>query len=80
MDDKKSDYTYGERSIYKASPSDPFCVTNTQRKNDTDANKVWDNGDVLRIEVVNINTLFTSFMQTFDNSGTDIEDQVRVEV
>jgi hypothetical protein len=30
MDDKKSDFTYGERSIY-AVPKDPFCLTNTYK-------------------------------------------------
>ena len=34
MDDKKSDYTYGERSIY-AVPSDPFCLTDTYKNEDT---------------------------------------------
>jgi hypothetical protein len=31
MDDKKSDYLYGERSIYKFA-SDPFCLTEDYRK------------------------------------------------
>ena len=61
MDDKKSDFTFGERSIY-AIPSDPFCLTNTHKDDDTDANLVWDNGDVLRIEVVGSNVPFTSYM------------------
>ena len=61
MDDKKSDYTYGERSIY-AVPSDPFCLTDTYKKSDTKENRVWDNGGVLRIEVVGSNIPFSSYM------------------
>lgn len=61
MDDKKSDFCYGERSIY-AIPSDPFCLTNTHKDDDTDENLVWDNGNVLRIEVVGSNVPFTSYM------------------
>lgn len=61
MDDKKSDYTYGERSIY-AVPSDPFCLTNTHKSEDTSTNRVWSNKDVLRIEVVGSNVPFTSYM------------------
>jgi hypothetical protein len=61
MDDKKSDFCFGERSIY-AIPSDPFCLTNTHKDDDTDANCVWDNKDVLRVEVVGSNVPFTSYM------------------
>lgn len=76
MDDKKSDFSYGERSIY-AVPSDPFCLTNTHKDDDTDQNLVWDNGNVLRIEVVGSNVPFTSYMT--HNGFTDIvsvEDEV----
>ena len=69
MDDKKSDFSYGERSIY-AVPSDPFCLTTTHKSEDTSANKVWDNGKVLRIEVVGSNVPFTSYMT--HNNFTDI--------
>lgn len=69
MDDKKSDFSYGERSIY-AVPSDPFCLTTTHKDDDTNANKVWDNGHVLRIEVVGSNHPFTSYMT--HNGFTDI--------
>ena len=61
MDDKKSDFCFGERSIY-AVPSDPFCLTNTHKDDDTDANLLWDNNNVLRIEVVGSNVPFTSYM------------------
>lgn len=69
MDDKKSDFSYGERSIY-AVPSDPFCLTVPHKDDDTNANKVWDNGKVLRIEVVGSNVPFTSYMT--HNNFTDI--------
>ena len=65
MDDKKSDYLYGERSIY-AVPKDPFCLTNTYKSMDTKENRVWSNKDVLRIEVLGSNVPFTSYM-THDN-------------
>ena len=61
MDDKKSDYSFGERSIY-AVASDPFCLTNTHKDEDTKANRVWSNSNVLRIEVVGSNVPFTSYM------------------
>lgn len=61
MDDKKSDFCFGERSIYGV-PSDPFCLTNTHKDDDTSSNLVWDNKDVLRIEVVGSNVPFTSYM------------------
>ena len=69
MDDKKSDFCFGERSIY-AVPSDPFCLTNTHKDDDTNTNLVWDNKDVLRIEVVGSNVPFTSYMT--HNNFTDI--------
>lgn len=61
MEDKKSDFTYGERSIYSI-PSDPFCLTNTHKNEDTKQNRVWNNNGVLRIEVVGSNVPFTSYM------------------
>lgn len=69
MDDKKSDFSFGERSIY-AVPADPFCLTNTHKDDDTNENRVWDNKDVLRIEVVGSNVPFTSYMT--HNNFTDI--------
>lgn len=61
MDDKKSDYNFGERSIY-AVPTDPFCLTQTHKSEDTKENRVWNNNNVLRIEVVGSNVPFTSYM------------------
>lgn len=69
MDDKKSDYIYGERSIYHfGSGNDPFVLKTENTKNgplgkqDIAANRVWDNKNVLRIEVVLPNTTLTSYM------------------
>ena len=69
MDDKKSDHSYGERSIY-AVPKDPFCLTNTYKSFDTKENRRWDNKNVLRIEVLGSNVPFTSYMT--HNNFTDV--------
>ncbi len=61
MEDKKSDFNFGERSIY-AIPADPFCLTNTHKNDDTKENRVWNNKDVLRVEVLGSNVPFTSYM------------------
>lgn len=61
MDDKKSDFLYGERSIYKVQ-QDPFCLTTTHKSDDKSENKIWDNGNVLRIEVVESNNVYSSYM------------------
>ena len=74
MDDKKSDFTYGERSIYKIY-NDPFCLYSTNAKEDTDENLIWDNNRVIRIEVVEANTIFSSFM---DDSITNIVNGVSI--
>jgi len=63
MDDKKSDYVYGERSIYYTEdPSDPFCLKIKNKKLDTKSNRVWDNSGVLQIEVVYPNSPLTSYV------------------
>lgn len=69
MDDKKSDYTYGERSIYYfGTGNDPFVLKTENTKNgplgkqDTKENLVWDNKNVLRIEVVVPNAPLSSYM------------------
>lgn len=63
MDDKKSDYIYGERSIYYTSDtSDPFCLKAANSKLDKATNMVWDNDKVLRIEVVYPNSPLTSYV------------------
>lgn len=79
MDDKKSDYIYGERSIYHfGTGNDPFVLKTENTKNgangkqDTDANCVWDNKNVLRIEIVLPNTTLSSYMDfnITDSAGT----------
>lgn len=69
MDDKKSDHIYGERSIYHfGTDNDPFVLRTENTKNgpngkqDTSDHCVWDNKDVLRIEVVLPNTRLSSYM------------------
>lgn len=69
MDDKKSDYVFGERSIYYfGNGNDPFVLRTENTKNgpngkqDTADHCVWDNKDVLRIEVVLPNTRLSSYM------------------
>ena len=56
MDDKKSDYLYGERSIY-AIKDDPFAFFTSK----TGATKLWDNKDTLRFEILRNNTALTKF-------------------
>ena len=82
MDDKKSDYTYGERSIYHyGTDNDPFVLRTENTKNgpngkqDVAENCVWDNGDVLRIEIVLPNTRLTSYM---DFNVTDTNNRTHV--
>ena len=77
MDDKKSDHVYGERSIYHyGSDNDPFVLRTENTKNgpngkqDTSDHCVWDNKDVLRIEVVLPNTRLSSYMD-FKVTDTD---------
>lgn len=77
MEDKKSDFCFGERSIYKAAASDPFCLTTERKNDDTAANKIWDNGNVLRMEVININTTFSSYMSMTDANNVAFDAVVR---
>ena len=81
MDDKKSDYTYGERSIYFfGNGSDPFVLKTENTKNgangkqDTKENRVWDNENTLRIEVVLPNQKLTSYMD-FNVPATVVKDE-----
>lgn len=53
MDDKKSDYIYGERSIYKVE-DDPFCLQKIHANNSTKDNRIWNNKNVLRIEILSM--------------------------
>jgi hypothetical protein len=61
MDDKKSDFCFGERSIYKVQ-ADPFCLTVTHKDEDTKANRIWSNENVLQIEVLEINKSYSSYI------------------
>ena len=62
MDDKKSDYTFGERSIYFTDDvSDPFCMKIENSKKDQAEKRVWDNDAVLQIEVVYPNSPLTGY-------------------
>ena len=74
MDDKKSDYIYGERSIYRVA-QDPFCLTVAHAQDDNKSNRIWDNGSVLRIEVIDSNSVYSSYMSPIDeNTVIDIVD------
>lgn len=79
MDDKKSDYLYGERSMYHwngADGTDPFVIKrenvpyseknpdgnkDLSSKYDKDSNRIWDNGNVIRIEVLETDTNEVNF-------------------
>lgn len=63
MDDKKSDHVYGERSIYHYyDETDPFCLKTDNKDQDTKDNRVWNNNKVVRIEVVLLDNVLTSYM------------------
>lgn len=62
MEDKKSDFCYGERSIYKTSKNDPFCLTIPYKSGDSKANIIWNNNKVLRIEVLAVNSPYSSYL------------------
>ena len=69
MDDKKSDFLYGERSIYKI-PEDPFCLTVQHAKDDTKSNLIWDNDNVLRMEVIESNNAYSSYITPITSGST----------
>jgi len=82
MDDKKSDFIYGERSIYAFGDyTDPFVmnIDNTKNgvngKQDTSANKVWDNSNVLKVEIVLPNTNVTSYMGMTVPTTIELDDE-----
>lgn len=86
MDDKKSDYTFGERSIYSfGNNTDPFVmnIDNTKNgkngKQDTKENRVWSNSDVLRVEVVLPNYELTSYMDFNVAANYTIDEQGNVQ-
>ena len=82
MDDKKSDYCYGERSIYHyGNDSDPFVLTKTNNdaKQDNKNNRVWDNKDVLQVEVVLPNYKLTSYMSYNVDASYSIDENGNVD-
>lgn len=88
MDDKKSDFVYGERSIYKAENKqlnisnydDPFLMKiNSETGNavwdEKDATKIWDNKHVLRIEVLSVSSTLADYRGYIaDNSKRRFDD------
>ena len=63
MDDKKSDFLYGERSIYHHDDEkDPFCLKIANKSKDKNDYKVWDNSNVLRIEGILADDSLSSFL------------------
>ena len=73
MEDKKSDFLYGERTIYKVK-TDPFCLTTAHKDDDTKANRIWNNKDVLRVEVIGSNDTYSSYITPIaSNLINDIE-------
>lgn len=90
MDDKKSDYTYGQRSIYKVdnmqsgtnNANDPFCVKRDPKTGESiwdekNGTKIWDNDKVLRIECLSVNSTLADFRgTTADNSGRQFDNVI----
>ena len=87
MDDKKSDFVYGERSIYYVedpqtranNAGDPFCLrkgpSGNSLWNEKSGTKIWDNYHVLRIEGSTINSTLADFRGTVaDNSKRRYDD------
>lgn len=75
MDDKKADYIYGERSIYNI-PTDPFCLLEANKDKDTSENCLWDNKNVLQIEVLNIDSQFVDYRGWTDSDGNDFDSEI----
>ena len=73
MDDKKSDFVFGERSIYNVA-DDPFCLLDGNKDLDTDENCIWDNQNVLRFEQTTINNPFANFSGLTRGTGTGFKD------
>lgn len=76
MDDKKSDYIYGERSIYKVN-GDPFCLSQDNSSLDKKENRLWNNEKTLRIEVVKITTDIVGY-RSHSYNGRNFDDIVTV--
>jgi hypothetical protein len=89
MDDKKSDYVYGERSIYKVQDTqsgtnnaqDPFCIKADSQGNsiwnEKNGERIWDNDKVLRIECLSVNSTLADFRGVIaDNSRRRFDDVI----
>lgn len=61
MEDKKSDYCYGERSMYNV-PGDPFCLLIDSKGKDKAENRIWNNNNVLRMEVLEVDSDYSSYL------------------
>lgn len=72
MEDKKSDFCYGERSMYNVA-NDPFCLLAANNKQDTTENKMWNNNHVLRMEVLTVDSVFSSY-KSRTQAGLGFED------
>jgi len=83
MDDKKSDFVFGERSIYcdidgrgnTTNSDDPFCLRIENKSKDKNINKVWDNSKVLQIEVVNPNSPLTGYYEKSIAEEYDLDEE-----
>lgn len=66
MDDKKANDLYGESSIYDVF-DDPFRLKGNAPKKE-DCNRLWDNKNVLRFEILSVNTPYVNYtsMQDWD--------------
>lgn len=62
MDDKKSDYVYGERSIYNKA-DDPFRLKGDAPKKEQ-MECLWDNKNTLQIEILAVNTPYVNYTTT----------------
>ena len=89
MDDKKSDFVYGERSIYKVqnaqagtnNAADPFCMKKNSEGgslwDEKQGEKIWDNDKVLRIEVLSVNSTLADYRGIIaDNSRRRFNDVI----
>ena len=68
MDDKKSDYVYGERSIYRVS-GDPFCLQSRNAELSKKYRRLWNNKYCSRIEVVHMNNAFVGYRSHSNADG-----------
>jgi hypothetical protein len=77
MDDKKSDYNFGERSLYNCK-KDPykFLESDSNKSEYDEYTRIWDNKNTLQIEVLR-NTNELSMYESADTYFDTNEDGVR---